>query len=327
MFQVIVVLPIVLPLYAIAKLITQYFLDVHKLRQYPPITPLAAFTHLGYTLHLLLTNDNFRTRRLYKLHQKHPIIRLGPNHVSYRSIEAIRDIYGHSSTCIKGDMYSTPSGGEGHTSVLSVRDKGEHSVKRRRLAAAFAIKNLVGWEDKVWDKCERLVSQIDERLPDGKGVLDMRLWTNLFTIEAIADIALSQRLGVLESGNDRVPAEDEKGINRMVKFRDCLHANGRANSPIVWSTEGYGLLKMLTKCVPSWQEQWRDFDAWSDVARYLVTQRMERYEKGEELDDFTGRLLEYKDGSKLELDREEIEAEVGTFSEIPTYVVQTRGLY
>lgn len=97
-----------------------------------------------------------------------------------------------------------------HFHILSTPHKSEHRVKRKRLAAAFAMKNLLNWEAKVVDKVERLMTQLDRLcstseppqwhkssavIPlENSKYTDLRTWFNLFTIEAIADIALSQRL-------------------------------------------------------------------------------------------------------------------------------------
>lgn len=221
-------------------------------------------------------------------------------------------------------MYETPRG-TSHTNILNVVDRDVHSVKRRRLAAAFAAKNLAGWEGKVRDKCERLIKQLDQRCAgakgrgwDGERWIDFRWWSNLFTVEAIADIALSEQLGVIEAGDDVVEMGDEKGTMRKVKFIDAVHGIGRTVAPIVWSKDGYTMLKWLLQWFEAPNQQWINLANFGDVVQHLVGKRLSRFEAGEDCDDFVKCLLEDKQGQPLKLDAGEIVAEVSVFSKYLT---------
>lgn len=84
------------------------------------------------------------------------------------------------------------------------------------ISHAFTTRNLELWEFKVRDKVEKLVDQFDRRcseplsgektlgVSDDDLTVDFRRWPNLFIIEAIADIALSDKFGMLELGMDQV---------------------------------------------------------------------------------------------------------------------------
>lgn len=80
------------------------------------------------------------------MHQHHPVIRVGPNALSYGAPAAIKDIYGHGTTRVKNRFYSETSGS--HAQLADVVDKQDHTRKRKVLASAYAIKNLEGWEYK-----------------------------------------------------------------------------------------------------------------------------------------------------------------------------------
>ncbi|KAL9095749.1 MAG: hypothetical protein Q9165_002181 [Trypethelium subeluteriae] len=324
-------LPLSLPLLLLSNLLLTYLLDPHHLRHHPPIHPLAPLTNLAYIHHLLRLPPSLpRTFALHRAHAAHPILRLGPNSLSFRSPDSIRDIYGHSSPCTKADMYETARGG-GHANILSATDRGVHAVKRKRLAAAFAARNLEGWEGKVRDKCERLVRELDARCGSSSGGkagiagweaveereaggwVDFRLWFNLFTVEAIADIALSERLGVIEAGDDVVEVQDEKGVTREVKFIDAVHGIGRAIAPIVWSKDAFGTLKWLSKWFEGPRRQWTNLANFGDIVQHLVRKRLHRYEAGKDCGDFVKCLLEDKEGQPLNLSVGEIAAEVSVF--------------
>ncbi|KAJ9655718.1 hypothetical protein H2201_008746 [Coniosporium apollinis] len=274
-------------------------------------------TNLAY-IYEVRKSSGFRTRTLHEAHQVNSILRLGPDSLSFRDIRAIKDIYGHGTTCVKGDMYVVAAGS--HFSLLDVVDKEHHSTKRKRLAAAFSAKNLEGWEYKVVDKCTRLVRQFDllccqsskDTGPEGATV-DWRLWSNLFTVEAIADIALSQHLGLLEAGKDTVIAQDATGNTRQVGFIRSLHGIGRVAAPIVWSTKWYPFLKKILSVFKTFRTELINYVAYDDIVRHLVSRRISRYQKGEKLDDFFACLLEDRNGSPVGLALGEIQAEVNVF--------------
>ena len=79
---------------------------------------------------------------MHALHQHHPIVRVGPNALSYGAPTAIKDIYGHGTTCVKDRFYSEKSGSHAH--LANVVDKQDHARKRKVLASAYAIKNPEG---------------------------------------------------------------------------------------------------------------------------------------------------------------------------------------
>ena len=115
-----------------------YFYDSKKLRKYPNQNFLSGVTNLAS---IRERQRKFRTRELYLQHQKHPIIRVAPNMLSFRDVKAIKDIYGFGSPCQKHEMYKLQNG-EGHMNILNVIDREDHNRKRRMLSHAFSTKNL-----------------------------------------------------------------------------------------------------------------------------------------------------------------------------------------
>ena len=201
-----------------------YFKDAKGLRRYPAMDALAPFTNLSF---MLLARRGFRSKRLHELHSKgHPILRIGPNSLSFGSPRAIKDIYGHTTQCVKDEQYVVTS--STHYHVADVVDKKEHARKRKMLSSAYALKNLEDWEYKVADKVERMIRQFDARCQRSDsaehGIVDFRTWSNFFTLDAIADIGLSKKLGFLDSGNDRCISLRPNGSRHEVKLRECLHA-------------------------------------------------------------------------------------------------------
>lgn len=87
--------------------VVEYFRDPKGLRKYPNLNPISGFTDLGFIYEALLP---FRSQRLLEAHKKSPVVRIGPNSLSYSSIAAIKDIYGHNTPCIKDVFYTKLSG-------------------------------------------------------------------------------------------------------------------------------------------------------------------------------------------------------------------------
>jgi hypothetical protein len=108
---------------------------------------------------------------------------------------------------MKDESYIVGAGTHFH--LADVVDKHEHARKRKVLSSVYALKNLEGWEYKVADKVQRMMGHFDKvctaplpmgaKFSDPQDVnLDFRAWSNFFSLDAIADIGLSEKLGFLD---------------------------------------------------------------------------------------------------------------------------------
>ncbi|KAB2571862.1 Benzoate 4-monooxygenase [Lasiodiplodia theobromae] len=313
---VFVLLPLFLFLRFIVHPIYLYFSDPKGLRRYPNFSPLARITNIPY---MIESASGERSKRLTALHKKHPVLRVGPNALSYGDVRAIKDIYGHGTKCLKDDMYVLQSGTHFH--LADVIDKGEHARKRKVLSSAYAIKNLEEWEYKIADKVQRLVHAFDARCtaplppggrPDEKELtVDYRRWTNFFTMDAIVDIGLSERLGCLDRGDDVVASEAVDGKITMVPYIDAVQGQLTAQSHLVWAYGWYRALHRLARWLSPKYRRWIAVgDHFDGIVLHQVRNRMRRYEAGEEkLEDFFQALMETKDGVPQMLPLGEINAE------------------
>ncbi|KAE8143442.1 cytochrome P450 [Aspergillus pseudotamarii] len=293
-----------------------YFYDSKKLRKYPNQNLLSGVTNLASMRERL---RRFRTRELYLQHQKHPVIRAAPNILSFRDVKAIKDIYGFGSSCQKHEMYKLQNG-EGHMNILNVIDREDHNRKRRMLSHAFSTKNLESWEFKITDKVEKLVAQLDRRAhapswnnspnQPNTSMVDLRYWFNLFTVDAIADIALSERLGMLESGSDVVKVSGPREENRTHRFIADMHEAARVKSKIIGTLDWYNVLKQVTIFFSSrCRSQWDCGGNVGQIVSHLASKRLQRYEDGESIDDFLSCLIKDKAGKSRDLDMGELKAE------------------
>jgi hypothetical protein len=242
--------------------------------------------------------------------------------------DAPQDIYGHSTPCIKDVFYDTLAGTHHH--LADVRDKEDHQRKRRVLSSAYALKNLEGWEHKVSDKTERLIKAFDAlcTLPPKEGetrlapedlTVDYRAYTNFFTLDAIADIGLSERLGFLDTGSDLCMAEKMDGTLYKTNYRQCLHSTAKAQAGTVWAYEWYPVLARISSFASSeYRKWWKLNEGWNDIVYHRAMQRLRRYRAGEKLEDFFQCLMEDKNGSPNGLEWGEIVAEVSIMSMCPS---------
>ena len=307
--------------YFVVYPVVEFIRDPKGLRKYPSLNWLCGISDLGFVIE---ANKPFRSNALLTAHKKSPVVRIGPNSLSYSDSSAIRDIYGHNTKCIKDIFYDTLAGTHHH--LADVRDKQDHQRKRRILSSAYALKNLEGWEHKVTDKAERFNKALDARCtaplkpntarpaPEDLTV-DYRAYTNFFSLDAIADIGLSERLGFLDAGNDLVTAERMDGTLHKVNYRECLHATARAQSGLVWVYDWFPMLTKISKIISSeYRRRWTLSEGWNDIVCHRVTQRLKRYRAGEQLDDFFQCLMEDKNGSVNGMEWGEIVAEVSIMS-------------
>lgn len=286
------------------------------LRKFPNMTPLSGVSSLPF---MILAHGGARSKHLAELHKTHPVIRTGPNTLSYSNSRAIKDIYGHNTKCIKDASYVLTAGSHFH--LADVIDKPDHARKRKVLSSAYALKNLESWEWKVADKTAKLIAHIDtcctaplapgQRMPDKDDLkLDFRAWSNFFTLDAIADIGLSDKLGFLDRGHDTVTARRTDGSTYECNLRECLYQNARKQSLLIWPYEWYPFLNRIANIIPFYGRMGKLARDWDGIPLELAHRRLERYEAGEKLDDFFQALMEDKNGNPNNLEWGEIVAEV-----------------
>ncbi|KAJ4259548.1 hypothetical protein NW762_007477 [Fusarium torreyae] len=293
-----------------------YLRDPKGFRKYPAINALAGITDLGF---MYEATKGFRTQRLTELHKKYPVIRLGPNSLSFSGGRAIKDIYGHGTSCTKDIFYEVTAGTHSH--LADVVDKADHARKRRVLSSAYAIKNLEEWEYKVADKAERFIKACDAActLPPKTSVnpdpseltFDYRKWTNFFSVEAIADIGLSGKLGFFENGSADCTAERLDGTTYTANFIESLHNTAIAQSRLVWGYSWYKTNEFLARLLSKdYRRMLKLGDQFNDIVYHRATKRLARYRAGEKLDDFFQALMQDKNGQQNEIEWGEVVAEV-----------------
>lgn len=74
-------------LYFVVWPIVEYFRDSKGLRKYPNLNILSGVTDLSF---IYEAHKGFRSNALLKAHKQSPVVRIGPNSLSYSDISAIK---------------------------------------------------------------------------------------------------------------------------------------------------------------------------------------------------------------------------------------------
>lgn len=180
----------------------RYFIDRKRLRQFPAPS-IAAYTPLWAAL------QTFRHVRYIKVKEAHaslgPVVRLGPNHLSFAVPEALRDIYGHGAPLCKDEFYSNLAGG--NPSMADAIDKTVHSQRRSLMAHFFSPKEVYKVESKVRLLTSKLLKALKLKSQGKKvsehdrheviqGSFNARPWFDMFAYDVITTIVWSLPYGV-----------------------------------------------------------------------------------------------------------------------------------
>ncbi|KAJ9133804.1 Cytochrome P450 [Pleurostoma richardsiae] len=283
------------PLYA-------YQRDRKRLRRFPSVS-CAGITDAWGVLHQYL---HTRTRAVHEAHRRHgAVVRVGTEHLSFASLQAIRDIYGHGTPTTKDNFYrafvST------HLNISDAQDKAVHSVKRRRFAAALAQKSIVQLEDAVGSHLKRLVRVLDRKAGEE---VDMKRVLLHLMYDVISTMMYAQDPNFLESGSTVTTAEAPSGRLYKTDMYQSMIDSARVATSAGWAPRATRLVRFLTQ----WHPGWASGDGLRDVTIHFVRNRlrmdMQRIEQGlPPLDDLMSTMFFDRDGNALGLELGELVTE------------------
>jgi benzoate 4-monooxygenase len=239
-----------------------YFRDPLKLRRFPGVS-VAPFTNAWGVLHQFF---HTRTVAVHKAHLRYgKTVRVGPSHISFSTVEAIRDIYGHGTPALKDNFYVafTPA----HLNVSDAQDKNVHSIKRKRFAAAFAQKNIEKLEPVLQDHLNRITHLLDESVGEE---VDMRQKMVSFMYNISSVIMFSFDPHFLEHNDTVVTAETLAGEKYSVDMYPALCSAARIAISASWAPRATHWIKTLTR----WRREWSDGDCLRDAMVHLIRNRL-----------------------------------------------------
>ncbi|KAJ3498384.1 hypothetical protein NLG97_g1166 [Lecanicillium saksenae] len=298
-----------------------YFYDANGLRRYPCQNILSGITPLAYGWEVGRRHHLFHTQRLHQQLLDAPVIRVGPNWLSFGRAAAVRDIYGFNSPCRKGRNYSTLKSDDAESLLLSTV-KTVHTARRRMVAAAYAPGNIDIWEPRVAESAAALVSKLDALctappflsgavLPEDELTFDANLWSMLYAWECAIKIGLSKDMGFIRQSSDLVDVNLPDGSKVKTQIIECLHTGSRAASTLAWGSGSFSWLKRITGVFSSWHSQsWTKAEVWFAFIDGITQERLERCNSGDDFADLVQPMIRDGKGGNSEISNRDRNAEV-----------------
>ncbi|KAF2149542.1 cytochrome p450 benzoate 4-monooxygenase [Myriangium duriaei CBS 260.36] len=172
-------------------------------------------------------------------HRKYgTIVRVGFNHVSIAEPEGLHTVYAHGNGFLKDHFYeSFVSGVPG---VFNVRDRSEHTRKRKIIAHAFSPGAVHSFETHMADNLQRWVRQLDRiaQYPAYAGSyarMNMMPWCTFLAFDIIGDLAFGSPFGMVEKGRDECEAQLVRGGPVVLApGAQTLNRRGEVSSTLGW---------------------------------------------------------------------------------------------
>ena len=170
-----------------------YALYLHPLHDFPG-PKLSAISRIPYWIACLRGNS---VRFMTRLHENYgPIVRFGPNDLSYTDGRAWRDIYvvqkGHKENGKDAKFY--PPSANGEPSIFVQNDPARHATLRRVFSPAFS-ENALKRQEPMF---QRLADMLVAKCGTGESV-DMTKLYNFATFDIMGELAFGESLGLLEN--------------------------------------------------------------------------------------------------------------------------------
>ncbi|KAF5622230.1 benzoate 4-monooxygenase cytochrome P450 [Fusarium tjaetaba] len=141
---------------------------------------------------------------LEEWHAKYgPVVRAGPNRVSFADPDAIPEIYGTSLIYPKSDSYRPMEAlakGDTVHSIITVRDEKRVTGIKRHVGGGFSQTQWLKQEDQMDGTISALLTQLHKR-PAGI-VIPLREWLGFWSFDTLTSLAFSKTRGYLQAGAD-----------------------------------------------------------------------------------------------------------------------------
>ncbi|KAI1358949.1 cytochrome P450 [Xylaria arbuscula] len=192
--RLLIAVGILLIAYIIA--IPVYNLFFHPLRRYPG-PKLWAASPLPW-LRAFIAGD--LPRKTLELHNKHgPVVRTGPNELSFNSAEYWEAVMGHRKAGEPENMKAAyVAAHDPHTIVFASRD--DHSRIRRMMSHGFSTSSMLEKQPVIREYVDKLILQLHGRCQDGAAKMNMCVWYNCTTFDIMGDLTFQESFGCLETG-------------------------------------------------------------------------------------------------------------------------------
>ncbi|KAK7429582.1 hypothetical protein QQZ08_003962 [Neonectria magnoliae] len=236
-----------------------YRLFFHHLRRFPG--PFWAKITKGYGIY---ANRDGKMHEEYDrlLHKYGPFVRIGPDEILHTAIDAVTEVHGLHSKCVKGNFYSAMEYGEHRVPNLdAIVDKAEHRSRRQVWDKAFNGKAIEAREQPIRDVICEWLAKVDEL--NGKPV-NWTLFASLISFDITGRVGFSTDFGGVRASTKSIFQRYIQSLFRMMA--DVGH------QPWIISLSKRSLLPDSSDVV-----------GFEDFARKLIAQRLKDTEPKEDI--------------------------------------------
>lgn len=137
------------------------------------------------------------------LHDKYgSVVRLSPNELSFNTVQAWTDIYGHRPGRLdlaKDPIHVGAVDPMPGVQTISMAGRENHARQRKALSYGFSKQALWAQEDIVQGFVSKLQDNFDRYAQRGEE-FDIVKWFNFITFDVIGDLSFGESFGCLENG-------------------------------------------------------------------------------------------------------------------------------
>ncbi|KAL5601492.1 hypothetical protein BROUX41_002530 [Berkeleyomyces rouxiae] len=188
-----------------------YQVFFHPLAKYPgPF--LARFTDAHQLWHGWVGD---RHLLFHQMHEKYgPVVRYGPNHLSFNTVTALKKIYGYNSNVAKSEFYNAFV--HGAPNIHNTRQKEIHGRKRRIMSNAFSTASTKTMEPYVHKNIRKLCELVGpahdtaaktEKYSEWSTPQNMARWFSYLTMDVLGDLCYGKSFDLLEKKDNRYSLE------------------------------------------------------------------------------------------------------------------------
>ncbi|KAF2170959.1 hypothetical protein M409DRAFT_51199 [Zasmidium cellare ATCC 36951] len=252
-------------------------------------------------------------------HRKYgPVVRIGFNHVSIAQPEGLQTVYAHGNGFLKDHFYEAfVSGVPG---VFNVRDRVEHTRKRKIIAHAFSPGAVHAFETHMADNLRRWIRQLDRiasypTKSNGFAQINMMPWCTYIAFDIIGDLAFGAPFGMVDKGRDECEAQLEPhGPIVLAPGAETLNRRGEVSSTLGLMLSLRPWAKYLPD--PFFSNGLKSVKNLHGIAVAAVSKRLDANEKAEkgqkQRNDILDMLVQAKDSKGNPMPRDELISEALT---------------
>lgn len=179
------------------------------------------------------------------LHDKYgAVVRVSPTELSFNSVQAWEDIYGHRPghpNFHKDPVHVGSVEPLAGVTTLTMADDANHARQRRALAHSFSQKALVEQEDIIQDYVSQFIKHL-RGMEEKNEAFNMVNWLNFTTFDIIGDLAFGEPFGCLDSG------EFHSWVSLIF---ETVKAGAIEQATRRFATAGSTFQELLMKCIPN----------------------------------------------------------------------------